>query len=191
MLATGNKDKIREIREIIPEKYSLLTSRDFDIEDYQVEEDGETLEENAYKKAKTLFDMVKVPTLADDTGLFVKALDGRPGVHAHRYAGEDPTYKENRKKMLEELKDKNDRSAHFMTAMCFIDENGKDHYFTGKIDGFITEKEYGDKDFGYDQIFKPLSSDKTFGQMTEKEKNNYSHRFLALEKLLEYLDEVY
>src|SRR5699024_6660492 len=114
------------------------------------------------------------PTLADDTGLFVKKLNNRPGVHSHRYANENPSYKENRDKLLDELKDIEDRSAYFKTVICFIDSKGKDHYFEGKIDGIISKEEFGDKDFGYDQIFKVKGEDKTFGQMNEKEKNSFS-----------------
>lgn len=189
VLATSNKDKINEIKKLIPKEYTVLTTADLGIENFEVEEDGETLEENAHKKAKTLFDMVKLPTLADDTGLFVKALDNRPGVKAHRYAGKDPTYKENRDKMLEELKDKKDRSAYFATCVCYIDGEGSDHYFEGKIDGQITKEELGDYDFGYDQIFKPNKSDLSFGQMSVEEKNHYSHRSLALNKFVNFLEE--
>lgn len=189
VLATSNADKVREIKKLIPEDYTVLTIKDLNIENFEVEEDGETLEANAYKKAKALFNQVKIPTLADDTGIFVKALDNKPGVKSHRYAGENPTYFDNRKKLLEELEGETDRSAYFMTVMCYIDKKGQDHYFVGKIDGIITEKDYGEHEFGYDQIFKPKKSDITFGQMSEKAKNNYSHRSLALEKLIKYLKD--
>ncbi|MDD7306374.1 MAG: RdgB/HAM1 family non-canonical purine NTP pyrophosphatase [Peptoniphilaceae bacterium] len=189
VLATSNKDKIKEIKNLIPKNYQILTTKDLNIDNFEVEEDGETLKENAYKKAKALYDRIKEPVIADDTGIFVKSLDNRPGVRAHRYASNNPTYKENRNKMLEELRGKEDRSAYFCTCVCYIDKAGKDHYFEGKIYGQITEKELGAYDFGYDQIFKPESSDKTFGQMTVDEKNHYSHRALALNKFVNYLKE--
>ena len=187
VLATSNKDKVREIKEILGKSVDIYTTDDFDIEKFEVEEDGKTLKENAYKKAKSLYDILKMPTLADDTGLFVKSLNLRPGVYSHRYAGENPTYKDNRNKLLDELKESNNRDAYFKTSVCFIDKDGKDYYFDGKIDGEISEKEYGDKDFGYDQIFRVKEIKKTFGQMTDEEKNLYSHRSLALEKFKKFL----
>lgn len=187
VLATSNKDKVREIKEILGKSVEIYTIDDFDIEKFEVEEDGNTLKENAYKKAKSLYDILKMPTLADDTGLFVKSLNLRPGVYSHRYAGENPTYKDNRNKLLDELKESDNRDAYFKTSVCFIDNDGKDYYFDGKIDGEISEKEYGDKDFGYDQIFRVKEIKKTFGQMTDEEKNIYSHRSLALEKFKKFL----
>lgn len=187
VLATSNKDKVREIKEILGKSVDIYTTDDFDIEKFEVEEDGKTLKENAYKKAKSLYDILKIPTLADDTGLFVKSLNLRPGVYSHRYAGENPTYKDNRNKLLDELKESENRDAYFKTSVCFIDKDGKDYYFDGKIDGEISEKEYGDKDFGYDQIFRVKEIKKTFGQMTNEEKNLYSHRSLALEKFKKFL----
>lgn len=187
VLATSNKDKVNEIKDKLDKNIEIKLPVDYNIDKFEVEEDGETLKDNAYKKASELFKLLKKPVLADDTGLFVNSLDGRPGVYSHRYANENPTYEENRHKLIEQLKDKKDRSAYFMTCICYIDESGNDYYFIGKIDGIITEAECGDYDFGYDKIFKPESSDKTFGQMTPMEKNNYSHRSIALEKFNEYL----
>jgi len=189
VLATSNLDKVREIKNLLSDKYTILTPKDLNIANFEVEEDGETLEANAYIKAKELFNLVNLPTLADDTGLFVKALDNRPGVKSHRYAGDNPTYYDNRKKMLKELEGKTDRFAYFKTAICYIDIKGQEHYFTGKIKGTITDKDYGDNEFGYDQIFKPETSKLTFGQMSKKNKNDYSHRSLALEKLINFLEE--
>ena len=189
VLATSNKDKVREIKEILGESVDIYTTDDFNIEKFEVDEDGETLKENAYKKAKSLYDILKIPTLADDTGLFVKSLNLKPGVYSHRYAGENPTYKDNRNKLLDELKESDNRDAYFKTSVCFIDKDGKDYYFDGKIDGEISEKEYGNKDFGYDQIFRVKEIKKTFGQMTDEEKNLYSHRSLALEKFKKFLLE--
>lgn len=185
ILATSNKDKVREIKEIL-NNIDILSPKDVNIDKFEVEEDGKTLKENAYKKAKALYDLKKLPTLADDTGLFVKSLDLRPGVYSHRYANENPTYKENREKLLNELKDKDNRDAYFMTVVCFIDSNGKEHFFEGRIDGEISEKEYGDKDFGYDQIF--MVNGKTFGQMKEEEKNSYSHRAIALDEFKKFIE---
>lgn len=191
LLATSNKDKVKEIKELISNRINLLTISNLNIEKFEVEEDGKTLKENAYKKAKTLYDIAKISTMADDTGLFVESLNLRPGVFSHRYAGDNPSYKDNRNRLLKELKGKNDRSAYFITVICFIDPMGNVHYFEGRIDGEITLREYGYKDFGYDQIFKAYGSEKTFGQMNEEEKNLYSHRFKALKKFNEFIEANY
>jgi XTP/dITP diphosphohydrolase len=190
-IASSNKEKIEEIKDLLNNEVEILSPKDLDIENFEVDEDKDTLKGNSYKKAKTLFDRVKIPTMADDTGLFVNALDGRPGVKAHRYASEDPTYKENRDKLIGELEDKNDRSAYFKSCICYIDQDGKDYYFEGIINGTITKEEHGDYDFGYDQIFKPDGSEKTFGQMTVQEKNDFSHRAIAVKEFGSYLKDRY
>lgn len=186
LFATGNIDKLKQVELMID---NLKSPKDFDLEDIDVVEDGKSLKENAYKKAKTYFDLTKVPTISDDTGLFVEALDNRPGIYAHRYAGEDATYKDNRDKLLSELKDKNNRDAYFKTLVCYIDENGKDYYFEGVLLGTITKEEIGQYEFGYDQIFLPKGLDRTLGQMTEKEINQISHRSKAIESFVKFYKE--
>lgn len=186
LFATGNLDKLKQVELMID---NLKSPKDFDLEDIDVVEDGKSLKENAYKKAKTYFDLAKVPTISDDTGLFVEALDNRPGIYAHRYAGEDATYKDNRDKLLSDLKDKDNRDAYFKTLVCYIDENGKDYYFEGILEGTITKEEIGQYEFGYDQIFLPNGSDRTLGQMTEKEINQISHRSKAIESFVKFYKE--
>lgn len=186
LFATGNIDKLKQVELMID---NLKSPKDFDLDDIEVVEDGKSLKENAYKKAKTYFDLAKVPTISDDTGLFVEALDNRPGIYAHRYAGEDATYKDNRDKLLSELKDKDNRNAYFKTLVCYIDENGKDYYFEGILEGTITKEEIGQYEFGYDQIFLPKGSDRTLGQMTEKEINQISHRSKAIESFAKFYKE--
>lgn len=186
LFATGNIDKLKQVELMID---NLKSPKDFDLEDIDVVEDGNSLKENAYKKAKTYFDLTKVPTISDDTGLFVEALDNRPGMYAHRYAGEDASYKDNRDKLLSELKDKDNRDAYFKTIVCYIDENGKDYYFEGVLLGTITKEEIGQYEFGYDQIFLPKGSDRTLGQMTEKEINQISHRSKAIESFVKFYKE--
>ena len=186
LFATGNIDKLKQVELMID---NLKSPKDFDLDDIDVVEDGKSLKENAYKKAKTYFDLAKVPTISDDTGLFVEALDNRPGIYAHRYAGEDATYKDNRDKLLSELKDKDNRDAYFKTIVCYIDENGKDYYFEGILEGTITKEEIGQYEFGYDQIFLPKGSDRTLGQMTEKEINQISHRSKAIESFVKFYKE--
>lgn len=186
LFATGNIDKLKQVELMID---NLKSPKDFDLDDIEVVEDGKSLKENAYKKAKTYFDLAKVPTISDDTGLFVEALDNRPGIYAHRYAGENATYKDNRDKLLSELKDKDNRDAYFKTLVCYIDENGKDYYFEGILEGTITKEEIGQFEFGYDQIFLPKGSDRTLGQMTEKEINQISHRSKAIESFVKFYKE--
>lgn len=186
LFATGNIDKLKQVELMIE---NLKSPKDFDLEDIDVVEDGKSLKENAYKKAKTYFDLTKVPTISDDTGLFVEALDNRPGIYAHRYAGENASYKDNRDKLLLELKDKDNRDAYFKTIVCYIDENGKDYYFEGVLLGTITKEEIGQYEFGYDQIFLPKGSDRTLGQMTEKEINKISHRSKAIESFVKFYKE--
>ena len=186
LFATGNIDKLKQVELMID---NLKSPKDFDLNDIDVVEDGKSLKENAYKKAKTYFDLAKVPTISDDTGLFVEALDNRPGIYAHRYAGEDATYKDNRDKLLSELKDKDNRDAYFKTIVCYIDGNGKDYYFEGILEGTITKEEIGQYEFGYDQIFLPNGSDRTLGQMTEKEINQISHRSKAIESFVKFYKE--
>ena len=186
LFATGNIDKLKQVELMID---NLKSPRDFDLEDIDVVEDGKNLKENAYKKAKTYFDLTKVPTISDDTGLFVEALENRPGIYAHRYAGENATYKDNRDKLLSELKDKDNRNAYFKTVVCYIDADGKDYYFEGILEGTITKEEIGQYEFGYDQIFLPKESDLTLGQMTEKEINHISHRSKAIESFVKFYKE--
>ena len=186
LFATGNIDKLKQVELMID---NLKSPRDFDLEDIDVVEDGKNLKENAYKKAKTYFDLTKVPTISDDTGLFVEALENRPGIYAHRYAGENATYKDNRDKLLSELKDKDNRNAYFKTIVCYIDADGKDYYFEGILEGTITKEEIGQYEFGYDQIFLPKDSDLTLGQMTKKEINQISHRSKAIESFVKFYKE--
>ena len=186
LFASSNNDKVKEVKKYL-NNFEILTPNDLNLEKFNVIEDGESLEENAYKKASTLYKITNKPTFADDTGLFVKSLGNTPGVRSHRYASENPTYEENRKKLLEEMENKADRSAYFKTVICFIDQYGKDHYFEGRLDGQITLKEAGSLDFGYDQIFLPKGSSKTLGEMSVGEKNEISHRSKSLENFKEYL----
>ncbi|MCI5839995.1 MAG: RdgB/HAM1 family non-canonical purine NTP pyrophosphatase [Peptoniphilaceae bacterium] len=188
ILATGNPDKVKEIKEIFKDtQIEVKSAKDLGIEDFEVDEDGETLKENALKKAKTLFNKIKKPTFADDTGLFVNSLNLMPGVKSHRYAGENVTYADNRKKLLDEMKEKDDRSAYFETVICFIDADGNERYFQGKVLGEILREEKGNNGFGYDSLFKPSESEKTFAEMTSAEKDKISHRARAIIKLKEYL----
>lgn len=188
LFATGNKDKLIEVKKMLSND-SIKMPIEIGISDFDVVEDGETLEENSYKKAYELYKLTSRAVFADDTGLFVKAIDNRPGVYSHRYASENATYEDNRKKLLDELSDKEDRSAYFKTVISYIDSKGEVYYFTGRLDGYISDIEKGDGDFGYDKIFIPEKTQKSLAQLTIEEKNQISHRARAMEKFKEFLGE--
>ena len=190
VFASNNVNKLEQVK-LLLENDKVVMPKDVGIDNFDVIEDGLTLRENAYKKAYELYKITKKKVFSDDTGIFVEALDGRPGIYAHRYAGEDATDKDNRDKMLEELKDSVNRKAYFMTVICYIDENGKDYYFEGRLDGKISEKELGDGGFGYDKIFFVEEFNKSLGQMDIDFKNQISHRGLAMKDFKKFLDKKY
>ena len=191
LIATRNKDKIIEIREILKDlDLEIVSSFDYP-EMPDVIEDRDTIKGNAIKKAEECAAFSGLLSLADDTGLFVDALDGKPGVFAARYAGEDCSYKENRNKMLKEMAGKEDRTAQFRTVVAFASPTGIIATAEGKVDGEITTKEIGSGGFGYDAIFRASETGKTFGEMNQSEKEKISHRGRAfrniLPKVLEYI----
>jgi non-canonical purine NTP pyrophosphatase (RdgB/HAM1 family) len=191
ILSTGNRDKLKELRDLLAElPYEVLSKEEAGYADLDVEEDGATLAENAEKKARALHERCGEAVVADDTGLFVDALNGAPGIHAARYAGEHVTYADNRKKMLEELKEASTRRAEFRTCVCLIEEDGTAHYVEGVCPGTVAEEERGETGFGYDSIFVPEGGNRTFAEMTEEEKNRISHRGIAMRKLLSLLEEL-
>lgn len=188
VLATGNEGKKKEI------KYLL---RDFDLEIYslrdfdglpEVDEDQPTLEGNAEKKARVIHELLGIPTLADDTGLEVDALDGRPGVYSARYAGEDGNADANRALLLKEMADKKNRAARFRTVLAYF-INGEKHLFQGVCEGEIIGRERGIGGFGYDPVFLPENSEMTFAEMSVEEKNKISHRGKALREFVHHLSK--
>ncbi len=190
LFATGNKDKLKEVKEMLSND-SIKMPIDIGISNFDVVEDGNTLEENSYKKASALYQLTGRAVFADDTGLFVKALDNRPGVHSHRYASANATYEDNRKKLLDELSNKDDRSAYFETVISYINLKGEVFRFTGRLDGYISEIEKGSGEFGYDKIFIPENSQKSLAEMTIEEKNQISHRARAMAKFKKFLGEIW
>lgn len=187
IVASHNRGKIEEIGEML----GHLGIKVIGVSDYismdEVEENAPTLEGNAKIKAEFIYEKVKKATLADDTGLFVRALNNEPGVRTARYAGKNSTERDNRVKMLKEMEGKEDRFAFFETVLYLIDENGKGYSVSGICEGDISTEEMGTKGFGYDSIFIPKGEQKTFGQLSMEEKNKYSHRAKALNKLNELL----
>lgn len=193
LIATNNKNKINEIRQKILEfnlDVDLYTLSDFSDEEIEIKETGETLEENAMIKAKTCFDLLKIPSFADDTGLEVFSLDGKPGVHSARFSGVYGDDKANRLKLLTLLQNKkeDERRARFRTIICFYDGSAP-RFFEGICYGKIIEEERGNKGFGYDSIFVPDGFDKTFAEMNLNEKNEISHRSKAIVNFLNFLKD--
>lgn len=186
-LASGNPHKIEELRELLqPFDIELRSTLDYpDVE--EVEEDRPDLEGNALKKAGHWYDKTGLPSLSDDTGLEVDALDGDPGVYSARYAGKDASYEENTQKLLKELEGKQNRYAQFRTVVAFIDQAGKEHLFEGVCRGTIITEKRGEKGFGYDPVFRPEGYQKTFAELSSEEKNRISHRGMAIQKFLRYL----
>ncbi|MEA2096427.1 MAG: RdgB/HAM1 family non-canonical purine NTP pyrophosphatase [Candidatus Cloacimonadota bacterium] len=187
LLATRNKDKVIEIKEILKDlEVEIVSASQFpDMPD--VIEDKDTIKGNSIKKATECADFSKLLTIADDTGLFVDALDGKPGVYAARFAGENCSYKDNRVKMLKEMKGKTNRKAQFRTVCALVSPVGLLATTEGIVEGKITEEEYGSNGFGYDAIFKADETGKTFGEMTLRDKEIISHRSRAFNKMIPIL----
>ena len=185
-VASSNAHKIKEIKEILGGIYEVVSMKETGFSG-EVEETGNTFEENSYIKAKALFDYCKMPSLADDSGLAVDALNGAPGVYSARYSGEGHTDAKNRAKLLAELKGSTDRKAKFVSVVTLIDENGKVFRGYGETYGEITHEERGDNGFGYDSLFFSYDLKKSFGEATAEEKNEVSHRSRALADLIKKL----
>ena len=188
VLATHNKHKVEELTNIADGDIEFIPLPD----DFpEIEEDGATLEENALLKARFVHLELRMPSLADDTGLEVEALGGAPGVVTARYAGENATYQDNCRKMLREMEGKQNRKAVFRTVLCYLDQNGLQHLFEGKVEGEISTKERGSNGFGYDPVFISAEGGKTltFAEMTSEEKNKISHRGRALQAFLSWFIE--
>ncbi|MEM7392191.1 MAG: XTP/dITP diphosphatase [Verrucomicrobiota bacterium] len=180
LIATRNRDKLKEIKAVFDLPQLELVSADEVPDMPEVVEDGDTLEANAIKKAVSCAEFSGLWSMADDTGLEVDALDGAPGVYSARYAGEDATYEDNCHKLLIELGDADNRSARFRTVMALSSPEGEAQTVDGICDGVITREKKGDQGFGYDPVFLPAGHDRTFAELDLAEKNRISHRGLAL-----------
>lgn len=185
-LASGNPHKIEELQQILkPLGIQLKSTLDYP-DAPEVVEDQPDLKGNALKKAQFWYDKTGLPSIADDTGLEVNALNGAPGVYSARYAGENGTYQDNVDKLLKELDGEKNRSAQFRTVIAYINSD-KNHLFEGVCKGEILAEEKGSKGFGYDPIFQPEGYEKTFAELDAEEKNKISHRGKALEKFLDFV----
>ncbi len=190
ILASRNEHKIEELRATL-ERLGIELDSALDFPQLkEVEEDKPTLEGNAVKKARYVYESTSLPALADDTGLEVDALDGRPGFFSARYAGEKASYQENTDKLLEELAgvSNEDRGAQFRTVVAFVSDDGI-FTFEGICRGEILAKPRGEKGFGYDPVFRPEGYQQTFAELDSGEKNRISHRGRAIQKFYEWLAE--
>lgn len=186
VLASRNKHKIEEIQSMLAKLgIEVFSALDFpDLE--EVDEDQTTLEGNALKKARYVYQVTGLPALSDDTGLEVDALNGAPGVYSARYAGEDASYQDNVLKLLKELGDTEERSARFRTVVALVTEEGE-RTFEGEVEGVILSAQTGDGGFGYDPVFQPLGYNQTFAELDSVEKNWISHRGRAIKKFVDFL----
>lgn len=181
LIATHNLHKKEEIQQILGDRFLVKTLTDYAINE-EIVEDGQSFAENAEIKARYCFEKTGVPSIGDDSGLVVNALDGRPGIFSARYAG-DHDFEKNIAKVLKEMQGIEDRSAYFITVLCFYDDNGP-RYFEGRIYGNLLQENLGFNGFGYDPIFVPEDYDITFAEMAPEEKNKISHRKKAIDHFL-------
>ncbi|MCF8347313.1 MAG: non-canonical purine NTP diphosphatase [Bacteroidales bacterium] len=188
VFATNNQHKLDEIRDIVSGSISILSLSDLGFFD-DIPETGVTLQENALIKAEHIYKLFGVNCFADDTGLEIDALNGRPGVYSARYAGEGCTFTDNVNKVLAELSGVENRKARFRTVISLILE-GRTYFFEGAVEGTIEKEFKGNGGFGYDPVFTPLGYAKTFAEMDAAGKNRISHRGLAVAKLTEFLQQI-
>jgi XTP/dITP diphosphohydrolase len=193
IFATNNQHKADEIRAVVPPNIKITTLEEEGI-DIEIPEPHETLEENAAEKGRTIFAYTGKNCIGEDTGLEVNALNGEPGVYSARYASEEQSDKltiseKNIAKLLKKLQPHADRSAQFRTVIFLILDN-KEYFFEGICKGSIGFEPKGDKGFGYDPVFIPEGSGKTFAEMSMEEKNQYSHRKKAMDKLVAFLNQI-
>ena len=190
IFATNNKNKVAEIQSLVGQEFNIIPLLDAGI-DIDIPEPHETLKENAFEKASTIHSITKQNCFSEDTGLEIEALNGAPGVKSARYAGEGRDFQANIDKVLVQLKEVENRTAQFRTVICLLWQDAENilqtHYFEGICKGQITHKMQGEKGFGYDPIFIPDGSEKSFAEMSMEEKNVFSHRQKAVTQLFEFL----
>lgn len=187
VFATNNHNKLKEIKTLLPDSLELLSLQDIACKE-DIPETSATIEGNALQKARYVKENYGYDCFADDTGLEVQALNGAPGVYSARYAGEEKNNEANIDKLLQELKDKDNRNARFKTVIALI-LNGKEYSFEGICEGRILKKRAGEQGFGYDPVFQPEGFSKTFAEMDLQEKSQISHRGRATQKLVEFLGQ--
>lgn len=185
IFATNNQHKVDEIRSVIGNRFTVITLKEAGI-DIDIPEPHDSLHENASEKSNTIFRITHQNCFSEDTGLEVEALNGEPGVKSARYAGEDKDFDANIQKLLQKLDGSINREAQFRTVISLI-LNEKEHLFEGICKGTIIHEKRGSSGFGYDPVFIPEGSEKTFAEMSLEEKNVFSHRRKATDLLLAFL----
>lgn len=186
VFATNNPHKLAELRAILGKRVELVSLADIGCHE-DIPEDYETLQENALEKARFVSERFGCDCFADDTGLEIEALGGRPGVYSARYAGEGKNPEDNMRKVLREMEGMKNRRAQFRTVIALILE-GRTYYFEGKVTGEMLTERHGKGGFGYDPIFRPDGYKESFAEMDMKTKNAISHRGRAVEKLVCFLN---
>jgi len=186
IFATNNQHKVDEIRLMLGSRFDIITLNEAGI-DIDIPEPHDTLEANAAEKSKVIHELTHKNCFSEDTGLEVEALNGEPGVKSARYAGEGRSFENNIDKLLQNLKIHSNRKARFRTIISLI-LNDTEYLFEGICNGVITREKKGNNGFGYDAVFIPDESRKTFAEMTMEEKSVFSHRKKALEKLVAFIN---
>jgi XTP/dITP diphosphohydrolase len=188
IFATNNHHKVDEMRWALPPGFSIISLQEAGI-GIDIPEPYETLEENAAEKARTIYGLAAKNCFSEDTGLEVYALNNEPGVYSARYAGDERSFDKNIDKLLANLKGSKDRRARFRTVICLV-LDGNFYFFEGICEGAITESTRGESGFGYDPVFIPLGAGKTFAEMSGEEKNRFSHRRNAADRLVAFLNSL-
>ena len=185
IFATNNQNKVDEIRLVLGNSFNIVTLKEAGI-DIDIPEPHDTLEANAAEKSGVIHQLTHKNCFSEDTGLEVEALNGEPGVKSARYAGEGRSFESNIEKLLQKLANQNNRKARFKTVISLI-LNEKEYFFEGICPGTITIEKIGRNGFGYDSVFIPDGSTRTFAEMSMTEKSGFSHRKKAMEKLIMFL----
>ncbi len=185
IFATNNPNKLNEIRNAVSD-FKIISLNELNINE-DIPETGSTLQENALQKVQYIHNKNGLNCFADDTGLEIEALNNQPGVYSARYAGENCTPEDNIQKVLSNLNGIKNRNATFKTVIALI-LNNKTYFFEGEVKGIILKEKTGEKGFGYDPIFRPNGFDVSFAQMSTQQKNEISHRGIAVRKLVEFLN---
>ena len=185
VFATNNLHKLSEVRAIIGSQFEILSLNDIGFNE-EIPETASTLEGNASLKSRAIYEKFGIDCFADDTGLEVEALNGQPGVYSARYAGPENDANKNTAKLLNELISTTNRKAQFRTVISLI-LNGSEYFFEGIVKGEISMEKRGNQGFGYDPVFIPEGYQKSFAELSAKEKNTISHRARATQKLSEFL----
>lgn len=188
VFATNNAHKLDEVRQVVGDKFTLVSLRECGIVE-DIPENEPTLEGNALAKARYIYERTGADCFADDTGLEVDALGGEPGIRSARYATDGHDDEANKRLLLERLQGVENRAAQFRTAVALI-MGGKEYLFEGIVRGQIATEQHGEGGFGYDPLFVPEGYDRTFAQMSAEEKNAISHRGRAVRKLAEFLQNL-